>query len=153
LNPAAAIQVLADNVVSMKVQLGFDVGGDDIVDAWINPPAAAATWTNPLVPLPQVQTSALPIFVASPELHKVKSIRIGLLVRSPQFERPDAAGNCTVSAAGPAEILPAVPGNAAQRLPDMPSAGTYTLAGDQRCFRYNTATTTVPLRNVLLSEM
>lgn len=153
LNPAAPIQVLADHVVSMKLQLGVDQGGDDVIDAWINPPAAAATWTTPPNPLPNLQISALPIAVAAPALHRVKSLRVGLLVRSPQFERADAAGNCTISGSGPFEILPAATGNNAQRLPDMPSAGTYNLAGDQRCFRYNTVTTTVALRNILLSEM
>ncbi len=149
----SAPQVIADNVLSMKLQLGVDVGGDDVIDTWINPPANEAIWTNPFNPLPLFTISNLPVAVAPPALHQAKSLRIGLLVRSPQFERTDAAGNCVTTAAGPFEILPPVTGSAAQRLPDMPGSGTYTLAGNQRCFRYNTVTSIVPLRNLLLGEM
>ncbi len=91
--------------------------------------------------------------VGAPGVHQIKAIRIGLLVRSPRFERPDTAGNCSVSAAGPFQILPQIAGDAARRLPEIPAAGIYSLAGDQLCFRYNTATSLAPVRNVILSEM
>jgi len=35
----------------------------------------------------------------------------------------------------------------------MPGSGSFTLAGDQRCFRYNTVVSMVPVRNALLNEM
>ncbi len=151
--PAAVPQVIAENVLSMKLQLGIDVGADDVIDAWINPPAAEPTWTNPVNPLPDLSISALPVPVAPPALHQVKSLRIGLLVRSPQFERVDAAGNCSTTGPGPFEILAPVAGAAAQRLPAMPGSGAYALAGNQQCFRYNTVNSIVPLRNILLGEM
>ena len=78
---------------------------------------------------------------------------MGLLVRSPQFERPDGSGNCTTTPAGPFDVLPARAGNFASRLPSMPSSGNYNLAGDQRCFRYNAVTAVVTVRNAILSEM
>lgn len=147
-------QVIAENVVSMQVQLGIDVGNDDVVDEWINPPAAAGTWLNPPNPMPENQiTAALPVPGGARSLNQVKAVRVGLLVRSPQVERPDDAGNCTTTPAGPAQVLPAVAGALANRLPDMPSSGNYMLAGDQRCFRYNTVTSQIPVRNVVLSEM
>jgi type IV pilus assembly protein PilW len=153
LTAGATPQIIAENVLAMKLQVGVDVGGDDVIDAWINPPANEPTWTNPANPLPNYMSSTLPVVVAAPALHQAKSLRIGLLVRSPQFERTDTAGNCVTSGAGPFEILPARADSAVARLPDMPGSGTYTLAGDQRCFRYNTVTSIVPLRNQLLSEM
>jgi hypothetical protein len=104
--------------------------------------------------MPENQISvALPVPAGQRSLNQVKAVRVGLLVRSPQFERPDDAGNCTTSPAGPAQVLPAVAGAAGNRLPDMPSSGNYMLAGDQRCFRYNTVTSQIPVRNVVLSEM
>lgn len=149
----APAQVLAENVVSMQVQLGVDVGNDDVIDEWINPPAAEATLLNPPNPLPQNELTALPAPAGARGLHQIKGVRLGLLVRSPQFERPDADGNCTVAPDSASQVLPAVAGVAASRLPDMPGSGDYTLAGDQRCFRYNTVSSVVPVRNALLSEM
>ncbi len=78
---------------------------------------------------------------------------MGLLVRSPQFERPDAAGACATTGSGPFQVLPPVTGDNARRLPDQPSSGDYVLAGDQRCFRYSPLTSIVPLRNVIVSDM
>lgn len=153
LTPGVPPQVIAENVLSMKLQLGVDVGADDVIDAWINPPAAEANWTNPVNPLPILAISALPVPVAPPALHQVKSLRIGLLVQSPQFERLDAAGQCSTTGPGPFEILPPIAGANAQRLPAMPGSGVYNLAGNQRCFRYNTVNSIVPLRNILLGEM
>lgn len=153
LTAGAPPQIIAENVMAMKLQVGIDVGGDDVIDAWINPPAAEPTWTNPINPLPDFAISALPVVVGAPALHQAKTLRIGLLVRSPQFERADAAGNCVTTPAGPFEILPPRAGSLPQRLPDMPGSGTYTLAGDQRCFRYNTVSSIVPLRNLMLGEM
>lgn len=146
-------QVLTENVVSMQVQLGIDVGNDDVIDEWINPPAAYVNLNNPPNPLPNNVTSALPIPGGARAIHQIKAIRVGLLVRSPQFERPDASGNCTTTPAGPFQVLPARAGAAGNNLPDMPSSGNYNLAGDQRCFRYNTVTSVVTMRNAILSEM
>ena len=149
----APAQVVSENVVSMQLQLGIDVGNDDVIDEWINPPAAAANWLNPPNPLPQNAISALPVAAGPRALHQIKAVRVGLLVRSPQFERPDGSGNCTTTPAGPFDVLPARAGNFASRLPSMPSSGNYNLAGDQRCFRYNAVTAVVTVRNAILSEM
>ncbi len=108
-----------------------------MIDEWINPPAAAATWTNPPNPLPQNQISALPVAAAARSLHQIKAARIGLVVRSPQFERPDTSGNCSTISSGPYEVLPARTGSPGSGLPDMPSSGAYSLAGNALCFRYN----------------
>jgi hypothetical protein len=35
----------------------------------------------------------------------------------------------------------------------MPASGNVTLSGDQRCFRYNTVTAVLSVRNAVLSEM
>ncbi|MCL4744870.1 MAG: prepilin-type N-terminal cleavage/methylation domain-containing protein [Burkholderiaceae bacterium] len=146
-------RVVSDNIMSMKLQLGVDVGNDDVIDAWVDPPANADVLGIPSYPLAPNQISVLPVVVGTPGVHQIKAIRIGLLVRSPRFERPDQAGNCSVSGAGPFQILPQIAGDAARRLPEIPAAGTYSLAGDQLCFRYNTATSLAPVRNVILSEM
>lgn len=146
-------QVVADNVVSLQVQLGIDVGNDDVIDEWINPPTLEATLVNPPNPLPPNELTALPAAAGGRGLHQIKGVRLGLLVRSPQLERPDSDGNCSVAPADPEPVLGAMAGVAASRLPDMPDSGSYALSGEQRCFRYNTVSSVVPVRNALLSEM
>jgi type IV pilus assembly protein PilW len=147
-------QILAENVMAMKVQTGIDVGNDDLIDEWINPPNAAAAWLNPNAAPPVNSVTPLPVAPAPRSLNQIKALRIGLLIRSPQMERPDpATGLCQVTGSGPFEVLPAVAGNAALRIPSMPSSGTYLLSSNQRCFRYNTLTAVIPLRNVIMSEL
>lgn len=146
-------QPVAENVASLQVQLGIDVGNDDVIDEWVNPPALESTFLNPVNPLPQNSVTSLPAPAGVRGLHQIKGVRIGLLVRSPRMERSDASGNCTVTSAATLEVLPAVAGAAANRLPDMPGSGSFAPTGDQRCFRYNTVVSMVPVRNALLNEM
>lgn len=146
-------QPVAENVVSLQVQLGIDVGNDDVIDEWVNPPALESTLVNPFSPPPQNSMTSLPAPIGVRGLHQIKGVRIGLLVRSPRLERPDAAGDCTTDPGVALEILPPVAGAAASRLPEMPGSGSFTLTGDQRCFRYNTVVSMVPVRNALLNEM
>lgn len=146
-------QPVADNVVSLQVQLGIDVGNDDVIDEWINPPALESALLNPENPPPQNTLTALPVPAGPRGLHQIKGVRIGLLMRSPRMERPDASGACTASSAASLEVLPAVTGAAASRLPEMPGSGSFGLSGDQRCFRYSTVVSMVPVRNAILNEM
>jgi type IV pilus assembly protein PilW len=146
-------QPIADNVISMKVQVGVDITADDLIDEWTNPPPLPTDWLNPnsVATIPSIAT--LPVAVGPRSLNEMKALRVGLLIRSPQFERPNTAGACVSSGAGPFEVLGAVAGNAAQRIPDMPGSGAYNLAGNQRCYRYNTVTNIIPLRNMIMSEL
>ncbi|HZQ60335.1 MAG TPA: PilW family protein, partial [Casimicrobiaceae bacterium] len=67
-------QPLAANIVNMKVQYGVDTTGDGILDTWVS--AANQPWR------PQDILGA-----TLPALNQVKAIRIGLIVRSQQYER------------------------------------------------------------------
>lgn len=148
------VQVLAENVVAMKVQVGLDVSNDDLIDEWMNPPAAANTWLNPnsVATIPSIP--ALPVAAGARSLNQMKALRVGLLLRAPVLERATGAGGaCEVTPAGPYAVLEAIAGNAAQRIPDMPTSGAYTLAGDDRCFRYSTVNSVIPLRNVIMSQL
>lgn len=148
-------QVLADNVVSMQIQLGIDIGNDDVIDDWIEPPSAASWWLNPSNPLPDNVITTLPLNGPRParSLNQIKAVRIGLLIRSPQFERAGEKGGCTTTADETRQVLPARAGDNASNLPAMPSSGNYSLSGNQLCMRYNTVTTVLGVRNALLSEM
>jgi type IV pilus assembly protein PilW len=67
-------------------------------------------------------------------LPRVRALRIGMVTRSPQREKPNAAGNCEASTAKPqlfgAEVEPDV--------------------SDWACYRYRTAIVVVPLRNLVM---
>lgn len=152
LTEGAQPQVLADNVVAMQLQLGIDIANDDVIDEWINAPAAVTSLLNPPNPLPPnaVTTGTPP--TGNRAIHQIKAVRVGLLVRSPQFEKAQG-GSCSTSAASLGAILPARTGDTATRVPDMPSSGNVSLSGDARCFRYNTVNAVLSVRNAVLSEM
>jgi hypothetical protein len=153
LTDGAQPQVIADNVVAMRIQLGIDRGNDDVIDEWMAAPSQASSLTNPPNPLPpNAVTPAGPPPPGDRAIHQIKAVRVGLLVRSPQFEK--AAGDaCSTSGASLTPILPARTGDTATRVPDMPSSGNVSLSGDKRCFRYNAITAVLSVRNAVLSEM
>jgi type IV pilus assembly protein PilW len=67
-------------------------------------------------------------------LPRVRAVRIGVVTRSTQMERRDASGNCVAT-----EVTPSLFGDEVSGLP-----------ADWGCYRYRSATMTVPLRNVAL---
>jgi len=67
-------------------------------------------------------------------LPRVRAVRIGLVTRSPQAEKPNASGACEATAA-----LPTLFGEAV----------TADLA-EWRCYRYRTSIVVVPLRNLVM---
>ncbi len=149
-----ASMVVADNVVAMNVQAGIDVSNDDVIDEWINPPATPGIWLNPnaLPTTPAIAT--LPVAAGVRSLNQIKALRVGLLIRSSQFERPDpVSGLCNATAAGPFSVLEASAGNNLQSIPAMPAGGVYSLSGNQRCYRYNTLSSVIPLRNIIMSDI
>jgi type IV pilus assembly protein PilW len=67
-------------------------------------------------------------------LPRVRAMRMGIVTRSPQREKPDASGNCEASLAKP-------------RLFDVEIDPDVT---DWQCYRYRVSTVVVPLRNLVL---
>lgn len=108
--------VLLRDVVAFRVQYGV-VGpnaGDSALTGWVD--ASGATWGA----------------VGGAAVDRVRALRIGLVTRSPQRDKPDAAGNCSASAAQPVLFGTTV-------APDV---------ADWRCWRFRTTVVVVPLRNV-----
>lgn len=67
-------------------------------------------------------------------LPRVRALRLGIVTRSPQREKPDADGNCNVSLAKPQLFGETIE-------PDV---------DDWQCYRYRVSTVVVPLRNLVL---
>ena len=109
--------VLARNVIGFRTEYGLAAAaaGSTALDSWQAPTGGFASLTPALLP-------------------RVRALRIGLVTRSPQREKPDAAGNCTASTA-----MPQLFGNTVT--PDVT---------DWQCYRYRTAFVVVPLRNLVV---
>jgi type IV pilus assembly protein PilW len=116
--PATATQQLVDDIVDLQAQYGKDdgsVGGttadDGVVDAWnTTMPADAMGW------------------------RRVLAIRVGVLARSPNYEKPGTAG-------GPCEATLAAPTWA---------GGAFTVPGGiPSCYKHRAFETVIPLRNMI----
>ena len=116
---------LTANVVNVKVQYGIDTGNDGLLDCWV---AGSGAWAPAAV-------LAAPLAGAPVALSRIKAVRIGLVVRSDQWDRDAPDYNYTLFDDGVVDAChPAVGGSA-------PRAG-----GN---WRYRTYQTIIPLRNKL----
>jgi type IV pilus assembly protein PilW len=125
-NGVAAPQQLVDDIVDLQAQYGRDDGSaggvadDFLVDLWDNAPP-----TDPADP-----TTIL--------WKQVVAIRVGLLARSQNFEKPSVAG-------GPCEATPAAPAP-----PPTWSGGAFTVPGGlPSCYKHRVFETVIPLRNLI----
>jgi type IV pilus assembly protein PilW len=107
--------VLARNVLALRAQYGIAAAGGTTLDEW----------TDAVDDFESLDAATLP---------RVRAIRLGIVTRSPQREKPDADGNCEASLAKPqlfgTEVEPDV--------------------DDWQCYRYRVSTAVVPMRNIVL---
>ena len=123
-----AQQIVADNIVQLKAQYGHDNGvnngtvltgpyaaGDGIVDGYDTlTPATAAAW------------------------NQVLTVRIGLVARSAQAEKPSGSGPaCDTTTTQPSW-----------------SGGSFNLSANANwtCYRYKVFETVIPLKNILWTQ-
>ena len=114
-----AAQVLVDDIVDLQAEYGWDGSAalePSIVDNW---------------------SSAPPVDPADPtkiRWERILAVRVGLLARSPNFEKPGTAG-------GPCEATTAAPTWA---------GGALTVPGGvPSCYKHRVFETVVPLRNMI----
>jgi type IV pilus assembly protein PilW len=112
-----ASAVLARDVIGMRAQYGISAAAANstTLESWQDATGGFATLTAATLP-------------------QVRALRLGIVTRSPQREKPNAAGDCEASLAKPQlfgeEIEPDV--------------------ADWSCYRYRVSTVVVPLRNLVL---
>ena len=109
---------LLRNVMAFRVQYG--ISANDVtktLTGWQDATAADATWAA----------------VGGSTVDRVRALRIGLVTRSAQREKANAAGSCEASTDKPTLFGTTVE-------PDV---------ADWRCYRYRTAVVIVPLRNLV----
>jgi type IV pilus assembly protein PilW len=112
-----ASAVLARNVVALRAQYG--VSPTDLskktLDSWVD---ASGTFAS----------------LDAAAIARVRAVRVGVVVRSPQREKANSDGNCEASTAKPqlfgTEVEPDV--------------------ADWACYRFRTVTLVIPLRNLVL---
>jgi type IV pilus assembly protein PilW len=116
--------VIARNVISFRLQYGISAAapGSTTLQEWAHPTDNAAG------NFAAVDATTLP---------RIRALRVGLIVRSPQQEKRNAAGQCVAT-----EERPTLWGLPAENLDD----------ADWACWRYRTSTVVVPLRNLVLGQ-
>ena len=110
-----AAVVLARNVMAFRAEYGLANAGTTALAGW--QPASGAFAT-----------------LAPANLPRVRALRIGMVTRSPQREKPNTAGNC----------------EATTTMPTLFDAAVTADVADWQCYRYRTVTLVVPLRNLVL---
>lgn len=110
--------VLVRDVIGFRAEYGIAgaAAGSTTLESW--QPASGADFAA-------LSSTALP---------RVRALRIGMVTRSPQREKPNGAGICEASTAKPQLFGTDVE-------PDV---------SDWRCYRYRTAVVVVPLRNLVM---
>jgi type IV pilus assembly protein PilW len=111
--------ILARNVIGFRAQYGITdgVAGSTTIDAWQDAQGAGFAALD------------------SGAIGRVRALRLGIVTRSPQREKPDQAGNCVASEAKPVLFGAVVE-------PDV--------GADWGCYRYRTSLSVLPLRNLVM---
>lgn len=112
-----ASAVLARNVIGFRAQYGISsgVGGSRTLESWVDATGAFAA-------------------LDAASIGRVRAVRVGVVTRSTQREKPDANGNCEASTDKPRLFGDIVE-------PDV---------ADWRCWRYRSAVLVIPLRNLVV---
>lgn len=115
---------IASDIMDLQIQYGIaDAGGSQVVNDWVD--ATGDTWGNPNVI----------------NARRIKAIRIALVARSAQYERPKE-GSCKITTEKTIE-----------QWPSWASFNTANYGEDWQCYRYKVFETVVPLRNVLWGNL
>jgi type IV pilus assembly protein PilW len=135
---------VADNIVAIKAQYGFDAR----VLAAYNPAPAPdgngvqlTQWSNTMI------DADGDLAVGSPgDYQRIVAIRLAVVARSKNPEKPAASGQCGATTALPTLFGTATPATVAA----VPVSVNVAVAGDTvawQCYRYRVFETIVPLRN------
>ncbi len=114
-----ASAVLVRNVIALRAEYGVSANGGTTLQAWQDPTDSG--WSS----------------LTAANINRVRALRLGVVTRVPQQQKPEADGVCTASEAKP-------------RLFDVEIEPDVT---NWRCFRYRSSTLVVPLRNLVWGQV
>lgn len=129
--PAVTNEAMAPEVIDFQVQYGIAPTGvapaNQVIDDWED---ATGIWAN---------TATTPTVA---NWKRIKAVRIALVTRSSQYEKPDSSGTCTTTT--PAMV---------SAWSSWASFNTTNYPADWQCYRYKVFETVVPLRNILWANI
>lgn len=121
---AAQTFQVAPQIVALEAQYGVAPVGSQQVNQWVD---ATGAWVSPL---------------ATASIRQIKALRIAMVARSGEYEKPDAAGNCTTTTAG-----------MVANWSTWAVFDTSSWPNDWQCYRYKVFETIMPLRNIIWSNV
>jgi len=115
-NPVVANETVMNDVIDLQAQYGVAVANSQVISSWVN--ASDPGWTNP----------------APADWRRVKAIRVALVTRASQYERPAAGAACSATTA---------------LATSWGAINTQNYPAEWGCYRYRVFETVIPLRNVI----
>ena len=135
----ASAAAVADNIVSLKAQYGFDTRAGSA----FNPDAGmqVTLWSNTMI-----NADGDGVTGGAGDWQRIAAVRLAVVARSKNPERPAAGTACSATSAKPVAFAMAAPSAVAA----VPVTIDVAVAGDPvdwHCYRYRVFETIVPLRN------
>ena len=128
-----AAQVVADNIVQLKVQYGMDNGGAD-------PSLPGPHTANDGI----IDTYTTVVPATSQAWNQMLTVRIGLVARSAEPEKPSGAGpGCDTTT-----VTPTWSGSTGAT----PNPFNLTANAQWQCYRYKVFETVIPIKNILWTQ-
>jgi type IV pilus assembly protein PilW len=136
----AASQPVADNIVSLKAQYGFDTRPGELFQP--EQGLRLGAWSGAMI-----DADGDGVAGGAGDYQRIAALRIAVVARAKNPERPDpATGRCTATTAAPTVFAT----QDAENNGAVPVQVNVAVAGDPvdwRCYRYRVFETIVPLRN------
>jgi type IV pilus assembly protein PilW len=133
-----AANAVADGIVDLQAQYGIAADGSQTVSSWVDATTAEG-WDSPEPKAGSVGATT------SNRLQNIKAVRIALLARSAQYEKPSGSA-CDATGGNPG--TPGAAGWSAWATFDTSNTAVYP-AATWRCYRYRAFEIIVPMRNVI----
>jgi type IV pilus assembly protein PilW len=112
------------HIIAMQAQYGIADAGLQQVNAWVD---ATGAWASPLTMV---------------NIRRIKAVRLSLVARSAEFEKPDESGVCATTT--PAMVA---------GWSSWATFDTASFPADWQCYRYKAFESVVPLRNIIWANM
>jgi type IV pilus assembly protein PilW len=137
--PVVTDEVVASDIVDMQAQYGIAPDGSQTVGAWADA-SAAAGWASPAPAAATVGKTT------HGRLQNIKAVRIAVLARSSQYEKPTGA-SCDATTGSPG-----IPGGPSS-WSTWATFDTSKYPAGWACYRYKAFEIVIPLRNVIWANI
>jgi type IV pilus assembly protein PilW len=139
--PVVTDEPVASGIVDMQAQYGIAADGAQNVTTWVDATTTSG-WDNPSPKAGEAGKTT------KGRLQDIKAVRISLLARSSQYEKPTAGagGTCDATTGSPG-----TPGS--DGWSSWATFGTGSYPADWRCYRYRAFEIVLPLRNVIWANL